>query len=106
MRQQIVITPEGTVKYVGDSGVKLTGSIVSTQSKERASIIEPVRLIPRLVFRFVRHCVSDDSRAAQWTRHWACKWRVRIIGGPVFGCFRDRDEAIRREVDWLQANRL
>lgn len=101
----ITFRPNGTAQHVGDSDL-LAGS-VARATKQRASSIEPQNVLLRLAFHAIRGTVSDSSRLAAWTRTWACRWRVRIHGGPVLpGTFSDRAEAIRAEIAWLQENRL
>lgn len=69
--------------------------------KRRVSVIEPVSFLPRALFRAIRLIVSDESRAAEWTRRWRCDWRVKI-GENVHGPFVDRAAAIRYEKFLIQ----
>lgn len=89
----------------------------------RASHVEPYGFLPRLLFNTIRYFVHDDSRLANWTRNWACLWRVNTspVGGPILSwgdvpyeladsimtrsmgmlVWRDREAAIRAEVEFL-----
>lgn len=99
--KQITFQPDGTAQYIGDQTL-LAGVV----RKRRASFVEPTNWLLRLAFHAVRSLVADDSHLAAWTRAWPCKWRVRVLGGPTFGCYANRAEAIRDEIRWLEENRL
>ena len=101
---QITFRPDGTAEHVGDSDL-LAGS-VQHATKRRASHVEPLAMDLRVLFHAVRMLVGDEHWLADWTRRWPCIWRVRIVGGPMLGCYRDRQQAIRDEIEWLEANRL
>ncbi len=101
---QITFRPNGTAQHVGDSDL-LAGSVAHA-TKRRASSIEPVNVALRVAFVAIRACCGDESRLAAWTRTWACCWRVRVFGGPTWGCYRNRAEAIRDEIHWLEEHRL
>lgn len=74
---------------------------IGLSARQRISYVEPVNAIIRVAFTVLRRIVSDDSRAAAWSRKWKCRWRVRMIQSKVvFGCFVDRDEAIAAEVKY------
>jgi hypothetical protein len=107
---QITFNPDGTAEHLGDQGSAaaglLTGSAGAGRTR-RASNIEPANVWLRAAFHAVRAAVGDKCTLAAWTRTWACLWRVRVVGGPVLpGCYRDRSEAIRAEVRWLEEHRL
>lgn len=101
---QMTFRPDGTAEHVGDSDL-LDGSVAKI-TKRRASFIEPIAPDLRLLFHLIRWFVGDEHWLADWTRRWPCIWRVRIVDGPVLGCYWDRQEAIRDEIEWLEANRL
>jgi len=79
----------------------------------RASHVEPYEFLPRLLFTAIRYFIRDDSRLANWTRTWACKWRVNTspVGGPILRGYDyagdwilswdNRQDAIRAEVKFL-----
>lgn len=70
----------------------------------RASHVEPVFWLPRVLFHLIRKCVRDESRAAEWTRHWPVVWQARVFAGPTLGPYEDRQAAIAAEVEWLEDN--
>ena len=101
----MTIDQSGNIQFIGHDGHWLAD--LGEMRLRRASYIEPYSLPLRLLFHCIRACVRDDSRFAAWTRSWRCLWRVRIIGGPVLaGEWRDRAEAIRAEVAWLEKHRF
>ncbi len=70
-------------------------------TKTRISRIEPCNAFRRIAFLLIRQCVSDDSRAAAWTRRWRGPWRVRFLNkehsfGDASG-FSDRSVALAYE---------
>jgi hypothetical protein len=70
------------------SGEADLGEYYAEPVKQRASHVEPVRLSLRALFHLIRWLVSDDSRAAEWTRRWPCLWRVRMLTREQIGlCF-------------------
>lgn len=71
--------------------------------KQRVSVIVPRNLVLRVLFVVLRALVSDESRIAEWTRHWDCDWDV-VIDGEHHGPFADRQEAVRFEKDLIQAS--
>lgn len=101
----LTIDQAGRVEYIAGHGLDMDeqGSV----TKRRMSHVEPVSWPLRLLFHLVRGVVADSSAAAAWTRGWRCLWRVRIFGGPVLaGGWRDREQAIAAEVDWLERERF
>lgn len=102
----INIDQQGRISFIASSeAAPLLAAGVA--SKRRASHVEPVSLLLRIAFHAVRGCVSDESRLAEWTRSWACLWRVRIIGGPTLaGGWRDRKAAIAAEVKWIERHQF
>lgn len=71
----------------------------------RASHIEPVNLVLRALFHCVRGLVRDESKLAECTRRWPCRWRARIfdpqIPPAVLGPFDNRDDAISAEIEYI-----
>lgn len=51
----------------------------------RASHVEPMDPLQRLVFSLLRTLFADESAVAAWTRTWRCMWRINTkpVGGPV-----------------------
>ena len=69
----------------------------------RASHVEPVNLILRIMFYAIR-LFGEDGRMGNWTRGWSCRWRVNLspIGGIVIPVdFASRNSAISFEIDYL-----
>ena len=104
---QFTINQNGQIQYVdhGPLGAALTAE-AGTRVERRASHVEPASGPLRALFRAIRKRVRDDSLAARFTRIWPVRWRVTIIGGPTFGPFRRRADAIRAEIEWLEDNQL
>ncbi len=119
MNVQLTFRPDGTVEHIGDetapAAALLAGS-VATSTKRRASHVEPCNVLLRLAFHavrfldwfaaFVEEPLAAEQPLTKWTRSWPCLWRVRVVGGPTFGPYRDRAQAIADEVAWLEVNRL
>lgn len=103
----ILIRPDGTVEAVeGHAGAEVLAGIpevAETLKRRRASHVEPVSFWFRLAFHVVWRIVRDDSPAAEWTRAWACRWRVNVVGGPTWGAYQSRAAAIAAEVEWLES---
>ena len=74
-------------------------------SRKRASWIEPVNPWLRIAFKALRFA-PDASWVAGWTRTWHCRWRVsmRPLGGPVFGSYINRADALEAESQWIARN--
>lgn len=106
MKHVITIKPNGDVQFIADLPCRIAGDW--KEETKRAGNIEPVGLLRRLAFRLIRSLVSDQSRVAAWTRTWRCRWRVNmgLSGGPIFGSFASRQEAVRHEREWVIANAL
>lgn len=96
-RCAVVIGIDGMVEIVGPAG-EVVGR---ERRRRRVSHVEPQSLPLRLAFRLLRSVVSDNSRLAEWTRRWPCRWRVRIVGfgsEVIADGFRDRAAAIEWEL--------
>lgn len=107
MEKSITISPDGSVRFIHDDELSQElEEVVGMPVKRRASHVEPVNAVARVIYHAIRKRVSDDSTAAEWTRVWPVVWRARIFGGPTLGPFKDRAEAIRAEVVWLEENIL
>lgn len=106
---QITISTDGTAEHIGDetaaAAMLLAGSEAG-RTKRRASHIEPCSWWLRIAFYACRFGADDGDWLVEWTRTWPCLWQVRVVGGPTWGAFSDRQEAIASEVAWLQENRL
>ena len=75
----ILILPDGTLRCVYAEAIELTQ--LGSQAIKRASHVEP------------------DANGG---------WHVDLspVGGPALGPFTNRSDALRAEVDWLDANWL
>jgi hypothetical protein len=76
--------------------------------KVRASHVEPVNHLLRVLFRILRRWAADTGPIAGWTRTWRCHWKadLGVSGGPVLGPYKNRGVAIAAEIDWLERNVL
>jgi hypothetical protein len=75
----------------------------------RASNVEPINAILRIVFYTLRFLFGEYSRMGQFTRVWPCTWRVNLspVSGPILPIvYRNRQEAINAEIEWLELNFL
>jgi hypothetical protein len=94
------IIADGRMTYLlTKAAPRLEGAVV-----RRASHVEPVSLVLRLIFHAVRSLVADDSRIASWTRLWPCAWRVNMapVGGSILPVhYSNRLAAIDAEVEAL-----
>ena len=102
LKKVIAVNPAGVITFVSDdlfAGLVACGDATIC----RASHVEPVNGFKRTLFMILRGCVGDTGPIAQWSRSWCGSWRVDLApsGGPILGPFANRQEAIRREVDWL-----
>ncbi len=103
---RITINADGQIEYIHDTAADEAFAGLGDKRDERQSHVEPTGLLLRWLFHLIRRVVSDESRMAESTRRWRCRWRVRIFDGPTYGSFSDREEAIESEVVWLLENRL
>lgn len=101
---KLAISPEGQLEVIGEDAPDLATYYAVTQ-RRRASHVEPVAWHLRFAFHLCRS-VPHSHWLAEWTRTWSCAWRVNLspVGGPTFGCYNDRREAIRHEHHWLEEN--
>lgn len=102
-----IVFREGRAEFVNNpalSGLLSQGTARVT----RASHVLPVSLPLRALFVILRRAFGETGAVSQFTRRWPCLWRVDLApsGGPVIGPFKDREEAISREVEWLNTHRL
>mgnify|MGYP007070612382 CR=1 FL=1 len=75
----------------------------------RASHVEPDNSLLRIVFHVLRKLFGDKGWMSRFTRLWPCLWRINLspTGGPVLeGRWRDRQEAISKEIEWVNENFL
>lgn len=101
----IRIKADGTMRFLvnADSTIFLT----EASKVRRASHVEPIQPTLRFVFHGLRKTFGEKGRMAAFTRLWPCLWRVNLapISGPILPeMFYDRQEAIDREVEYLNEN--
>ncbi len=94
---QIFIGNDGEIKGIKS---QLTQELGLPFSK-RVSNVEPVNRVWRYCFYWIRKRVTDDSRLAEFTRHWPCMWQAKIHDGPVLGPFKSRKSAISAEILYI-----
>lgn len=95
----IFVDENGTVSGLQSEVTDLLG----LKRRQRVSHIEPVNLLLRRAFHWIRRRVSDESIWAEITRRWPCLWQVSIFNGPVLGPFSSRAEAISAEIKFLNS---
>lgn len=111
MKKRIIkIDRLGTAHFIDDDQLsdEMQRELGGKVSRRRASNIEPVNPIARAAFYAIRRRVDDSHWLAAWTRSWRVLWRVNLSlsGGPTFGGFERRADALAAEVDWLLCNRF
>lgn len=68
----------------------------------RASHVEPVWPVKRLLFHALRRLFGEAGLVADWTRRWRGPWQVRIVGhGMLPWVYWSRADAIAAEVEWF-----
>lgn len=99
----LTIDENGDQVFLKSDGAEMFRALGITVTR-RASHVEPDAWVLRVLFHAIRKAVSDTSKAAAWTRTWACNWRVdtKPVGGPILqGRWRDRKKAIEAEIEFL-----
>lgn len=93
-----------TIEFIAPELQPLTR--LGHHTRERASHVLPVHLVPRLTFCALRKLFGESGRIAAWTRRWKCPWFVDLApsGGPTLGPFPVRSEAIAAEIDWIHTH--
>lgn len=104
----IVIAPDGSVRMIASEDARFLIDQAEEVRKTRASHVLPLDPVLRILFRALRWGFGETGRASGWTRSWKILWYVDLSpsGGPTLGPFRDRAEAIMREVLWLEQNQF
>jgi|688.fasta_scaffold1399723_2 hypothetical protein len=77
--------------------------MLKLSSRRRVSRIEPTNRAVRWMFYRIRNRCRDDSRLAEFTRRWPCRWQARILDGPILGPFDSRQAAIAAEITFLNS---
>lgn len=80
----VTIDEDGDLLYLKTSEHDIFAEMGEVVTR-RASHVEPDTFWLRVAFHILRTVVNDKSRIAEWTRGWACLWRVNTapVGGPV-----------------------
>ncbi len=97
-KRRIVIR-NGTVTGFADE-VNFAGLTVTRFDKKRVSRVLPTGRFQRGCFLMLRALVSDESKAAAWTRLWRCHWNVKI-DNESHGPFESRSAAILFEKEFI-----
>lgn len=98
---EIFVRPDGSVNHILVDGFSTV--FLGKRTVRRASFVEPVNPRLRYWFHLIRRSVPDNSFIAAWTRRWRCQWQanLHLSGGPIFGPFKCRQDAIAAEVFWI-----
>ncbi len=101
------VSPTGEITFLDKPETEALKS-GGAATKRRASHVEPCRRPYRWAFHGLRKLFGEEGAVGAFTRLWPVYWRVNMgpSGGPVFGRFADRAEAIGAEVEWLNRNGL
>lgn len=97
-KRRIVIR-DGTVTGFADE-VNFVGLTVMGFDRKRVSRVLPTGRFQRVCFLVLRAVVSDESKAAEWTRVWRCQWNVQI-DNESHGPFDSRSAAILFEKEFI-----
>lgn len=107
MNTKIVIDTDGQIKFIVHPELHAFAEMGNTQSY-RASHIEPVNAMLRLAFHLLRNLFGEVGLISDFTRQWPVVWRVNLnlSDGPIIGRFKNRQDALDCEVQWLLDNRF
>ena len=99
----LVIDTAGNIKTLDSDEAKPFIEMGERVSRKRASHVEPVNWILRIIFRFIRWATGETGKVSDFTRQWRVQWRVDLSpsGGPIIGPFKHRGAAIYSEIEWL-----
>lgn len=102
---RVSISDDGVMRFLVSDA---TRHLLTDASKvRRASHVEPCAYVLRLLFHGLRKVCGEYGRVAEFTRTWGCAWRINLapINGPILPeTYRDRSQAIQREIDHLNAH--
>ena len=99
------IDTKGTLTFLNTETTRPFLNLGEAKTR-RASHVEPNNFALRILFHGLRRVLGDKGRMSDFTRRWPILWRVNLspVGGPIlFIRYRDRQAAIRAEVEWLNA---
>lgn len=100
--EQLLIDGNGNFHFLEDHiSIELSGK----KTIRRASMVHPVNPTLRKLFYWTR---KTFPALTKWTRTWKCKWEVLIVDNldVKAGPFRNRQDAIDWEVEWLKKHAL
>lgn len=103
----ISISEDGIVRFLVNDTTK--GLLDEDCVTRRASHVEPVSSVLRTIFHVLRRIFGDKGWMATFTRRWPCFWRINFtpINGPILNyVYRDRQQAIEAEIEWLNKHFL
>ena len=100
----LFVDKTGQVSCLDGQPERIDLTTLGRQCRQRASHVEPVNRVLRMVFRMIRLLAGGNEQLVNSTRIWCCRWRARIIGGPVLGPFNVRSLALDAERAWLNNN--
>ena len=125
MKDTITVTigDDGSLNFVLQSSPGCEAMLAAlremsnTVTTRRASHVLPVNPTLRTIFRWLRDRYGEKGWIATFTRHWPCLWQAdlapfqsspslenRQIQTPILGPFRNRQDAIDAEIEWLERN--
>jgi hypothetical protein len=88
MKTYLILKPNGEFETFSND-FSLNGNV------QRVSYIRPQNIFLRIIFIFIRWIVNDNSKIANWTRQWKCKWVVQLkTDRKIYKNFINRDDAI------------
>jgi len=101
----VEIGQDGAIRFLDSIGPSL-GNCIKSETRRRASHITPINRPARIAFNALRRLFGENGTVGNWCRSWPVIWRVdmRPSGGPVFGQFSVRSDAIDAEQAWLAEN--
>lgn len=103
----ILVDQDGTASHLSNQDTQAVGlDSIGTATTRRASHIEPTGAFLRFAFHGTRMMCGRFGE--QFTRGWRCTWRVNLTlsGGPIYGSYADREQAIAEEERWLIGNQF
>ncbi len=92
----VFIEKDGTTKGL----VSPVTRLLRLGNIRRVSHVEPTNAVLRWLFYRIRYW--DTPYLVAFTRCWPCPWRANIVNGPIIGPFRNRQDAIKAEVLWIE----
>ena len=99
VEEYLRIDEDGNVYCFHDSKfVKM----LKIEEQKRLSHITPKNPFLKIIFKTLRWIFKDESKVAEWTRHWDCEWEVELI----LPTFKNRSDAINYEKEVITLLKL